>query len=350
MNVLYFGSTDETAGALHYYNSLARAGHTVLAFDPRYFDTAGPVEKLRRHLNGGPLPARREAVARRLKEVCRTGRFDLVFVMAENFLSGETIREIRSAASHPMRFLYHSHDNNYSDGILKPAGFFRETLPEYDFVFTTKSQNVERYRRDGARKVHYVPSAYEPALHRPLAPEESRLGSRSFDVTFVGTYDRSRDNYVDTLGWERLHVWGNAWNRYPGYAKTRDRIFPRAIYYLELADVLGRSKVALGLLREEAEDLHTQRTFEIPACGALQLAPRNEEILSFFEEDEEIVCFSSAEEMREKALHYLANDEAARKIARAGRKRCLEGRHTYDDRVAQMMAALTSAKAGPRPV
>jgi spore maturation protein CgeB len=345
MNVLYFGSTDGTSSALNYYHSLLKLGGTVLPFDPRYFDTSSPIERLKMRLRKAPTEARRARVAEQLKALCRATRFDLVFVMSENFLSGETIHAIRSEIPDAPKFLYHSHDNNYAPGILKPADFLSDTLPQYDFVFTTKSQNVARYRSDGVTAAHYLPSAYEPAVHRPLTEGESRLGDKSF---VVGTYDRSRDAYVEAIGWENLHVWGSDWRRYPRFSANRERITPRPIYYLEFADVITHCRVALGLLREEAQDLHTQRTFEIPACGALQIAPRNDEILGFFEEDKEIVCFESPAELEEKVRYYLDHERAARKIAEAGHRRCLTGRHTYEDRVTEMVRIVTGTKSTAR--
>lgn len=344
MNILYFGSMDGTSSSLNYFTSLGKLGGTTLPFDPRYFDSSSPWERLGMRIRKEPGQARRQAAADQLLRLCKASRFDLVFVMSENFLSGDTIRAIRSQVPNPPKFIYHSHDNNYSSGILKPADFFTKTLVEYDHVFTTKSQNEARYRADGVRSAHYIPSAYEPAVHRPLSPEESRLGKREYEAVFVGTYDRSREAYMAALGWDHLNVWGSDWTRYSQFAKHRDRIIPHAIYYLEFADVMSHSKMALGILREEAEDRHTQRTFELPACGVLQLAPRNEEILGFFEEDREIVCFSSPQELSDKVHYYLQHDKQARKVADAGHKRCLAGGHAYDDRVTTILKIAAGAK------
>lgn len=346
MRALFFGSTRGTACSLHYFTSLVRLGHEALPFDPEYFAAQGPVERLLIRARKGPTPRKMRRVSEALVRLCRESRFDLVFVMAENFLESETIETIRRASASPPRFLYHSHDNNFAPGILKPPGFF-DTLAAYDAVFTTKSQNVARYREIGQTNAHYVPSAYEPTVHHPVPAAYSRY-ERDFDVTFIGTFDGSRPPLLEAAGWDRLHVWGSDWRRWPDYARHAERITPRPVYYFEFADVLSRSRCALGLLREEAEDRHTQRTFEIPACGALQVAPRNDEILSFFDEGKEIVCFGSREELKEKLDYYLSHETERKRIARAGYERCLAGRHTYVDRVAEMIR-LAFPAAGARP-
>ena len=157
------------------------------------------------------------------------------------------------------------------------------------------------------------------------------------DVSFVGTYDRSRDALINAVGWHQLKVWGSHWKKFSEYSVHSNQIHNGAVYYFEYADILSHSRISLGLLREEAEDRHTQRTFEIPACGSLQLAPRKPELLSFFEEDKEIVCFDSPEELREKVEFYLKHPKTRDAIAKRGYQRVLEDGHTYGDRVATIL-------------
>lgn len=336
MRILYFGSTDGTACALHYFTAFARLGHEVLPFDPGYFRAEGPLERIARRLHRGPIPARRRRVAARLEQLCRRNRFDAVFVMAENFLGAADIEAARAASGdHRPLFLYHSHDNNFAPGILRPPDF-AAALAAYDVAFTTKSQNVARYRALGQARAHYVPSAFEPTVHHPVPPELSCLPG-PLAVSFVGTFAPSRLAQLEAAGWDRLHVWGSDWPRWSGFDAHRDRITPNPVYFFELADVLSRSRISLGFLREEAEDLHTQRTFEIPACGTLQVAPRNDEMLSLFEEDREIVCYSSTEELRDKLTWYLGHEKERARIARQGYQRCLDGKHTYVDRCDEML-------------
>lgn len=343
MRVLFIGSTRGTATSLHYFTAFSRLGHQVIPYDPDFFTPSDPIDRILMRVRKGPSETKRRAVQSAIVELCRNNRFDVVFVMSENFLTAETLDEVRAVSDPPPLFLYHSHDNNFSEGILKPKDFF-STLALYDAAYTTKSQNVARYQSLGCRVTRFIPSAYEPTVHFPVPPKDSRV-REPIAACFVGTFDRSRPKYLEAVGWENLRVWGSGWERWEGYAAHRAVITPRPIYYFELADVTSQSRVVLGILRDEAEDLHTQRTFEIPACGALQIAPRNDEILSFFREDSEIVCFSTLEELGEKTRYYLAHPEAARAIARAGYQRCISGKHSYMDRVAEMLRIAFETRA-----
>ena len=162
---------------------------------------------------------------------------------------------------------------------------------------------------------------------------KSAFGARRFPITFVGNYDLSRRKPLAHLGWKNVHVWGERWKRCPESKLYPENIRTHGAYYLRFADVISHSLISLGLLREEASDLHTQRTFEIPACGTLQIAPRNDEILSFFKEDHEIVCFGDVTELAEKCDYYLKKDSQREKIARRGFERVHRDGHSYENRV-----------------
>ena len=336
MRILYFGSTSGTECALHYFTAFSRLGHEVLPFDPGYFRGDDPIARLAIRLRRGPSEAKRRAVGRQLAELCRRNRFDVVFVIAENFLSREDIAAARDASGRtPPHFIYHSHDNNFARGICLASDFL-STLACFDTVFTTKKRNVSRYEALGQRNAHYVPSAYEPTVHHPVPPAYRRA-AEPIDVSFVGTYAPSRLPALEAVGWERLQVWGQSWPRWSGYWAHAARITPRPIFFFELADVLSRSRISLGLLREEVEDRHTQRTFEIPACGSLQIAPRTDEILEYFDEGREIVCFDSPEELRDKVGYYLTHEKERARIAKQGHLRCVRSGHTYVDRCEEML-------------
>jgi len=281
MKILFVGNTGHRSTSLFYFTNLVQLGHCVLPFNPDYFRTENTLQRGISRLLKKPSARRVGQVNHELIHLCEQNTFELIFVMGENFLDGKTIEAMRKKAKGSPPFIFHSHDNLFSNGVCTPVDF-EDTLTSYNFVFTTKSHNVERYKDLGQDQAYYIPSAFEPTVHCPIHDNQSVYSERSFDVTFVGTYDHSRNLLVEAAGWQRLQVWGDFWVNYPKYGKYQQHIYPKAIYYFQYADVLSHSKCALGLLRAEAQDKHTQRTCEIPACGALQFCPRNDEVLSFF--------------------------------------------------------------------
>jgi spore maturation protein CgeB len=198
---------------------------------------------------------------------------------------------------------------------------------------------MDEVQRAGCPNVVYVPFAYEPRLHFPERPSTSEEVSRfSSDVVFIGGADNDRLSMMHMVAeavkkpW-RFCLFGGFWNRdwrmrkyYRGFALGRE-------YRLAVSG----AKINLGLVRHSNRDGHAMRTFEIPACGAFMLAERTEEHMEFFIENKEAAYFGSDEELLEKIDYYLAHDTERQRIAQAGYERVTSGKHTYRDRVQQIL-------------
>src|SRR5665213_280349 len=103
--------------------------------------------------------------------------------------------------------------------------------------------------------------------------------------------------------------------------------------------------ICLGLLSEvrsgaSSGDLITARTFQIPACGTFMLHERNAEVSQYFEEDREVVFFSTVEEMAAKIVHYLRNREERELIAGAALERSQRDDYSIDGRLKSVIAWL----------
>src|SRR6202035_1081868 len=97
----------------------------------------------------------------------------------------------------------------------------------------------------------------------------------------------------------------------------------RPIYDDDYARAISASAVNLTFLRKNNRDLQTTRSIEIPAIGGFMLAERTDEHRELFEEGMEAEFFGSDAELIEKCRYYLARPEERRRIADAGRRRCL---------------------------
>lgn len=93
-------------------------------------------------------------------------------------------------------------------------------------------------------------------------------------------------------------------------------------------------------LRPPVHKLHL-RTFEIPMCGGLQIAPYTDELASYFKEDVEIVLCRDNDEFISKSLFYLRPEKAAQRMEmkQNARKRA-ESEHTWNTRFTKVFQKL----------
>lgn len=87
------------------------------------------------------------------------------------------------------------------------------------------------------------------------------------------------------------------------------------------------------------------RALELAACRVFQLLQRVPGVGEFFEEDKEIVCFDTKEEMVDKVRYYLKHEEARQRIAQAAYERVLRS-HTWQHRVQHMLSVIREMRLG----
>lgn len=271
---------------------------------------------------------------------------DLVLIAKGAYFAPATLAVVRDATGASMV-------NWATDDPFNPASSTRdlvESIALYDLYVCTKRAIMDDARRAGCANAAYVRFGYKPQVHFPEVPA-SDDESRRFqsDVTFIGGGDDDRAPYFERLVRAipelRLHLHGGYWNRYPklrrywrGNATGRD--FRLAV---------SGAKISVNLLRRANRDDHVMRTFEIPACGGFMLTESSATHDELFSEDNEAAFFSSPDELAAKVRSYLGRDEARVRIAAAGHRKITQGRHTYGDRLAEIIQAARSMKGLQRP-
>ena len=273
--------------------------------------------------------------SRSFVEAARQFRPDLVLVVSGNLITARALAEIKNTTA---ATLFHF----YNEDILNPLNTttcLRKAVSYYDRFFTTKSFNVDTLALMGSQAVTYVPHGYRDNCHFPVSVDPKDRKRYGSDVVFVGTWERPRAQTLEQLNGFDLRVWGNDWQKLPRKSPLRFRVKGRPVYGDELARVFGASKISLSFLRKANRDLHTSRTFEIPACGGFQLSERTEEVLSFFEEGKEIECFSSLDELKDKITYYLKHESLRLRIAASGLERVRRSRYRFTDRLETILSA-----------
>src|ERR1039458_4148530 len=240
---------------------------------------------------------------------------EIFFVFKGARVSAETIDGIRSLGVVAVNF--------YPDiGFTEHGPYIPRALPRYDWVFNTKS-----FRRPyleshfGIRSTSFLPHAYDPETHRPVALDDKDIARYGCQASFVGTWSPKKEAFLTRLH-ERLpdlslKIWGNYWNMAsPKLAKV---IAGSAVTGTEYAKAIRASAISIALLVEARSDslngdLSTARTFEIPAIGSFMLHERTDEVKQFFEDGRECAMFGDGDELADQILRYLENPDERLRI------------------------------------
>lgn len=232
------------------------------------------------------------------------------------------------------------------------GGFLEETLPLYDRVFSTKRfWESESHPLFSKCRLQYLAHGYDPEVHFPckLAAEERALfGS---PISFIATHTAYKEHLLAELlslapGLD-LAIWGSGWNRCKA-ADVKKRVKGYPLTGSSYVKAINAAKIVLAIMSGKVTgtskgDETTTRTFEIPACGGFMLHERTAEVLSLFEEGDEIGCFGSVQELAEKVNYFLAHDQERLGVAQAGHRRCVPA-YSYENRMLELLSTFRSLR------
>lgn len=213
-----------------------------------------------------------------------------------------------------------------------------QCLPMFDRVFTISPGWIDTFQRLGATLVHYLPLAADPELHRPVKASDRQLSS-GHDVAFVGNWRREREALLEQLVDFDLRIWGSDyWKRKMRRgSKLAARWEGRPLFGDDFARACANNRILLNIIDGVGWPGPNMRTFEQPACGAFSLVTRTPAVVELFKEGENIECFDSVAEARDKIQFYLTNEPSRLRIADEAYTFVVQGGHTYLDRAKELL-------------
>ena len=338
--------------------ALRSLGHVVRDFSWFGYFAARPDERaealpislsarIQNRLKFGP---RMTSLNRALLEEVLAFRPDVLFVYNGTNVFRDTLVEIQ--ARHPNTFLVqYCNDNPFGKGSSRLLWrHLIHAIPAYDLHFVYRHQNIEDFRRAGARAVELLRSYYIPETnHRvSLSPEDDRF---LCDVVFAGHYeDDDRAEYLEAIcrAGYRLNLFGGGWGAAP------KRLHPsspsRGLYPIRPAvgedylKALCGARIALCFLSKLNRDTYTRRNFEIPATGTFMLSEYTEDLASLFKEGWEAAFFRTKPEFMEKIAYYLRHDSEREAIAQRGYERLARDGHDVVSRMRQALGFICAHK------
>jgi spore maturation protein CgeB len=260
-----------------------------------------------------------------------------VWIDKGRWMRAETLEEIKLVTG--AKLVHFTLDSQLLDNRSR---LFNGAIPVYDCLITTKSFEVEAYRRLGAKRVLLTIQGFDERFF-PREPSPTHIERYGSDVVFVG---HCQPHYARLLravsdADVKLRIWGPGWARYARrHAWARPYVCGDGIWGDDYPIVLSCAKIGLGLLSKRIPETSTTRSFEIPASEILLLAERTDEHERLFTEGLEAEYFASESELIEKLRCYLASDAERVRIAKAGRGRCVRDRYACRETLKTLLSEI----------
>lgn len=97
------------------------------------------------------------------------------------------------------------------------------------------------------------------------------------------------------------------------------RVKPFADYETEVPLIFHNSKININVTSKTIESGIPQRVFDILACGGFCITNYQPEIAEYFADGQELVMYTSMEDLADKVRYYLEHEEERKQIVKNGR-------------------------------
>lgn len=344
LKILFVGDLNKHARSFQRFRALKELGHDVtgLSFVPIGY-IPGISEKLTyreriAHKLGYPLDTM--GINSKIVNHLNSQDFNLLWIEKGLMVRPSVLKQARKLRP-AVKIVSYAEDDMFARH--NQSAYYRDCLPLYDVVFTTKSYNCnsDELPALGAKRVVFVDKAFDKHTHRPLSLSEEEKVQLGTDVGFIGTFEQDRAEKMLFLAENGICVciWGNGWTKWVN-EHPKLKVENQPIYNDDYVKAICATRINLCFLRKMNRDLQTDRTMEIPACRSFTLMERTDEHRRLFEEDREAVFFSSDEELLEKVRYYLKHEDERLAIAKAGRERCLKSGYSHHERLRFMLSQI----------
>jgi glycosyltransferase involved in cell wall biosynthesis len=249
--------------------------------------------------------------------------FDIIWVDKAIFITPTTTKYLKRRC---FKLIHFTPDCAF---YQNKSGLFNKSIKHYDFLVTSKSFEIGQYLKfkDEAGLI-LVSQGFDSTIHSSRIEFENKKDQ----IVFIGLNEPHREYVIKCLLEEGLIIClaGKNWKKF----SIKNRKYENLIYYgsslinADYSRLISESKLALGLVSKRFPELHTTRTFEIPACGTALVTEKNEETSKFYNEDE-VIFFNDINELTYKLKYLLDHPNELKGISDKGQKRVHDGKFDY---------------------
>jgi len=257
------------------------------------------------------------------KTICNVD-YDLIWIDKGIFID---IKSIKLFKSKTHKLVHFTPDPAFT---FHKSKLFNQSLAFYDYVITTKSFELNHYlKRLDSSKVLLTTQGFDKGLH---VKSKLDFGTKE-GLVFIGHYEKQREVTIKKLLDKGIQVtlagikWDSFAQKHSDFSNLK--YLGKGVYGHEYVKTIQDAKIAWGAISKWIPELHTTRTFEIPACGTALLTEGNSEIFSFFN-DNEAIMYDSEDEMIEKIVHYMSNSNELCQLSQKGYEKVHQGGYDYE--------------------
>jgi spore maturation protein CgeB len=188
---------------------------------------------------------------------------------------------------------------------------------------------------------HYLASAYDPEYHHPFPhdPEED------IDVLFVGTGWPERQTLLEGVNWDGINL--RIMGMWPGMDEASPLwpfLFDAQVSNDETARLYSSAKIAVNHHRADPKAVSLNpRGYELGGCGVFQISDWRPEIGDVY--GSTVPTYRDSAELEKAirgALSWTPQTLKSKSIKQ--RERLIAGKHTFDDRAAQLISIITTSR------
>lgn len=331
MNIVVVGCFYNEAFALHISETLGTMGNVVFNFDV-------DVKKInpKKIINNQIIKISNSIIAladnlsylrnlrlKKFLELVYSNKIDLIIVCYDYFLPNE-IKELKRVTNAKIVLWYPDSIASFSKALFMNS--------DYDALFFKDPYIIHALKDILKMPIYYLPEAFNPNKHYVPDDDINVDTSYACDITTAGNMHSYRTAFFSNLTEYSIKLWGYSPPNWLNNSLITDMYQGRPVNNIEKVLAFRNAKVVLNnLLYSEIWGVNV-RCFEAAGIGAFQMIDWRPNINHLFEENKEIICFRSIDELKNKLDYWLPRDEDRKVIAKAGQKRAfLE--HTYTHRL-----------------
>lgn len=331
MNVLLIGKFYKESFATHISETLKSMGHYPVELEIGFktksetFVLNKRVDQIKRTIYSlsQNFELFRNNTRNKIEKQTTDLNIDLI-ISCHDFLNYSDIEFLKNKLRAPTVLWFPDAISNFGRMMFLNAG--------YDYLFFKDPYIVHKLKSDYNYNVFYLPEACNPNYHKAIALNEQEKDKYSCDITTAGNLYSSRVAFYSQLTDYNIKIWGNPAPLWLNTAKIKNMIMNEFIANEEKAKAFRGAKIVLNNLHPAEIWGVNVRTFEIAACGGFQLVSNRPGLNQLFKENEEIVSFTSINDLKIKIDYFLKHDDERKQTANAGYLRA-SNEHTYEKRL-----------------